>query len=88
MGEKVSGNASNEKYKMTIKLLKICSRTIKNLPKKIRSNVIISCFSVQSLDIDHNKRPLAKHNKQANGHVYISFGTRKDFPNKKYNIDN
>ena len=27
MGEKVSGNASNEKYKMTIKLLKICSRT-------------------------------------------------------------
>ena len=41
MGEKVSGNASNEKYKMTIKLFKDLQSHILELTKKIRSNVII-----------------------------------------------
>ena len=63
MGEKVSGNASNEKYKMTIKLFKDLQSHILELTKKIRSNVIISCFSVQAFDIDHNKRPLAQNTK-------------------------
>lgn len=45
---------------MTIKLFKDLQSHILEFTKKIRSNVIISCFSVQALDIDHNKRPLAK----------------------------
>lgn len=50
---------------MTIKLLKICSRTIKNLPKKIRSNAIICVMFLSNKQFNHNKRPLAQNTKRS-----------------------